>query len=797
MNIIIPLGGKGDRFVKHGYKEPKPLIPIFEKSMIFHVLDHLQWNDDDDVYIICYPGEVSKIVQNQYPKINIVYLQEQTSGASETLYRGLDMIVSNTGVSDKPVLLCDCDTFYTQDVIAMFRSFSKNAVFYTKNTDQEPVFSYIRMNSDTTNRIIEIAEKVKISDNANTGIYCFEKTQDLYQYAKHVVETNTTFRGECYTSCIIDKMIEDKRDFFGIEIDSERVFNLGTPYQLKQYLDQTFVFLFDLDGTLVLSEDVYYKVWTDILIEYNIYLTRTMFQEHISGNNDASVLQSFLPAKYTPEFLAAISHKKDALFLENIDRIIGVGGVVEMLKAVRTGGHPMAIVTNCNRLTSERILEHMGIRHYFEFIVVGNECDRAKPYPDPYLEAIRRFGTTKDRAIIFEDSKTGLLSANGASPRCIVGLETLYATDELKHYFADITMADYHDFCLKTVTETERSFGQNVLKQMICDSINIPIQDIVIETQKLKGGFISDVIKLDIVDRMGAQYPCVLKIENKNTNFLTKMSNELDLYQREYYFYDVVSKHVPLKHPRCHGIVRDATYANVGILMERLEYDLAVDLNQQPIETSFRILDRLIDMHVRFWNKPLQNLFSELRRHDDVLFRPKWGEFVRERWPIFQNKWRHVLSEEQIAMGEVIARDYDDIQLALAGPANLTLCHGDVKSANMFFEMTKDGYEPWFIDWQYIAFGKGVQDLVFFMIESFDADRMKVWKGLLKEYYYVKVSERGVKYDRVYYEKDFENAAHYFPFFVAMWFGTISDDELIDKNFPYFFIQRLFSFYDT
>jgi CTP:phosphocholine cytidylyltransferase-like protein len=34
MNIIIPLGGRGERFSKNGYTQPKPLITIFEKSMI-------------------------------------------------------------------------------------------------------------------------------------------------------------------------------------------------------------------------------------------------------------------------------------------------------------------------------------------------------------------------------------------------------------------------------------------------------------------------------------------------------------------------------------------------------------------------------------------------------------------------------------------------------------------------------------------------------------------------------------------------------------------------------------------
>ena len=103
--------------------------------------------------------------------------------------------------------------------------------------------------------------------------------------------------------------------------------------------------------------------------------------------------------------------------------------------------------------------------------------------------------------------------------------------------------------------------------------------------------------------------------------------------------------------------------------------------------------------------------------------------------------------------------------------------------------------EPYFIDWQYIILGKGVQDLVFFMIESFETDKMKIYKNLFKEYYYVKLLENNISYSKEEYENDFKNASYYFPFFVAMWFGTISEDELIDKNFPVQFIKRLFNFY--
>lgn len=68
------------------------------------------------------------------------------------------------------------------------------------------------------------------------------------------------------------------------------------------------------------------------------------------------------------------------------------------------------------------------------------------------------------------------------------------------------------------------------------------------------------------------------------------------------------------------------------------------------------------------------------------------------------------------------------------------------------------------------------------------------YKLIFKEYYYLKLLEHRVEYSREEYDHDFELAIQYFPYFVAIWFGTVDEDDLIDKNFPPFFIQRLFNF---
>jgi hypothetical protein len=81
----------------------------------------------------------------------------------------------------------------------------------------------------------------------------------------------------------------------------------------------------------------------------------------------------------------------------------------------------------------------------------------------------------------------------------------------------------------------------------------------------------------------------------------------------------------------------------------------------------------------------------------------------------------------------------------------------------------------------------------YFLIESFEPNHFEWLFPLFKNYYYQKILEYGVKsYTYSEYEKEIRDAICYVPLFTAVWFGTTPDDELIDKNWPYFFIQKLF-----
>ena len=792
MNIIIPLGGKGERFAKEGYSQPKPLINILNKEMIFYVLNNLELCQNDKIFIIYFSDldkyNFTNILGKKYKEISFIPISYQTAGAVETLYNGLNKIINLS--DNKKCVLLDCDTFYTQDILSIARTIPDNLVFYTKKYDESPIYSYISLNSE--NKIVEIKEKVKISSNANTGCYVFNNIDILLYYCNYVLDNKITFNGEPYTSCVIDQMIKTN-DFVGYELDEAKVFSLGTPSELQRFINNSFVFLFDLDGTIVFTDHIYLVVWKEILSKYNIVLDLDLFNQYILGNSDEKVVKMLLPKCNLKE----ISELKDKLFIENINHIKIIDGAVEFIKTVKSYGFACSIVTNCNKNVATKIIDLCQIAKYIDYITIGNECKKSKPYPDPYLETIAKYNVNKNRCIIFEDSKSGLLSARLSNVLCVVGITTNYSNTELIQNGADFTIENYNSVKIQDLLSYNKLSMEHI-KSYIKKSLNLKIENILIDETKLKGGYISDVIALKIQTDTGI-LECVLKLENTNETPLSVMAKKLGLYERENYFYDAVSRYVNISCPKFYGLIKDNELNTIGILMENLNITssnkLNLDLNKENINISLLVVEKLAVFHSHFWNKDIKMAFPELKKHNDPLFNPEWSNFINDKWLLFINNWKNVLTHKQIEIAEHIKNNFQNVQDSLSSN-NLTIIHGDVKSPNIFYN-SDNNYEPFFLDWQYVSIGKGVQDLVFFLIESFDIDNIKLNFPIFKNYYYRKLVENGISnYPFAEYETDLKNAVCYFPFFVAIWFGTTPQDELIDKNFPFFFIQKLFLFLD-
>ena len=94
MIIIIPLGGVGKRFKDNGYIEPKALIEVEGKPIIFHLIDNLIIKDKDISFIyIPYNKEYQKYnfeekIESKYPnyKFKFLCLEKDTRGLALKQY---------------------------------------------------------------------------------------------------------------------------------------------------------------------------------------------------------------------------------------------------------------------------------------------------------------------------------------------------------------------------------------------------------------------------------------------------------------------------------------------------------------------------------------------------------------------------------------------------------------------------------------------------------------------------------------------------------------------------------------
>ena len=150
MHIIIPIGGTGQRFKEENYIMPKPLINVLGKSMIYRVIDNLHIQPDDTILIV-YNNQLKdfnfeNLIKFYFPDKNIKFASIDclTKGASETVLLGLN----NLSVKDldDEFLIMDCDIFYEDDIISLYKkSINKNLIFYSKNFEPNPIYSYIKI----------------------------------------------------------------------------------------------------------------------------------------------------------------------------------------------------------------------------------------------------------------------------------------------------------------------------------------------------------------------------------------------------------------------------------------------------------------------------------------------------------------------------------------------------------------------------------------------------------------------------------------------------------------------------
>ncbi len=114
-------------------------------------------------------------------------------------------------------------------------------------------------------------------------------------------------------------------------------------------------------------------------------------------------------------------------FEDRIDRALPlIQGAAEFLAELAAHEIPTALVSASHRRIIDLLLASLGPQ-YFALTVAGDEVERARALPDPYLLAASGLGAEPGRCAVIEDTATGVAAAEAAG--CHVVADPLHHTD--------------------------------------------------------------------------------------------------------------------------------------------------------------------------------------------------------------------------------------------------------------------------------------------------------------------------------------------------------------------------------
>ena len=79
-----------------------------------------------------------------------------------------------------------------------------------------------------------------------------------------------------------------------------------------------------------------------------------------------------------------------------------VKGLNKLCKWIEEHGLKRAAVTNAERSNAELLISMLGLSDFFEVVVLANDCERQKPFPDPYLRALQVLEVSSKHTLVFE-----------------------------------------------------------------------------------------------------------------------------------------------------------------------------------------------------------------------------------------------------------------------------------------------------------------------------------------------------------------------------------------------------------
>ena len=202
--------------------------------------------------------------------------------------------------------------------------------------------------------------------------------------------------------------------------------------------------IFDMDGVLVDSHTAHKRAWQRFLDSVGRTVTESELEFIFDGRKREDILRHFL-GELSAEKIRQFGDQKEAFFRQDAIDLKTIRGVPEFLEHLERENLRLGVASAGSSSRVHFVLEQLRLQRYFDAIVAGNDVVLGKPDPAIFRLASSRLGVEPGRAVVFEDSVSGIKAAKAAGMKC-VGIANSSRTDILLEAGADQVVADFVAF---------------------------------------------------------------------------------------------------------------------------------------------------------------------------------------------------------------------------------------------------------------------------------------------------------------------------------------------------------------
>ena len=173
-----------------------------------------------------------------------------------------------------------------------------------------------------------------------------------------------------------------------------------------------------MDGVLIDAKDWHYEALNEALALFGVEISRYDHLHTFDGLPTRVKLEMLSEQYYLPRqlhsFINEIKQKKTQ---EYISRNCHPTFIHEYaLSRLREQGYKIAVCSNSVRKSIDQMMECAALDGYLDLIVSNEDVVKAKPDPEMYETAIRKFGLKPEECLVVEDNPKGVQAgiASGA-----------------------------------------------------------------------------------------------------------------------------------------------------------------------------------------------------------------------------------------------------------------------------------------------------------------------------------------------------------------------------------------------